>query len=140
MKRWAFLLLLVGCAADDHVVEPGQLAYGGMDPQITVPATARVGEPFTVAIATWGGGCIQEAARTDVSITEDGAEIRPYDVRSIPGDHGACLANLITIDHTVTLQFASPGDKRIVIRGVHACSDASCNDEPLNIVATVAVD
>lgn len=116
MVKVVFLaaVIVAGCAGDDFVVETGKLSYDSYyrTPMIAMPESVAVGEPFTVDVSTDGGGCIK-AESTELTATDDEADITPYDRRRIPGEHEACDLILVYLHHTVSLSFASPGTKTI---------------------------
>lgn len=81
--------------------------------QVTVPATARRGQPFEVKVMTIGGGCVNEGP-TRTRVQGMTAEVRPYDVHS--GSH-VCTADVRLYEHTATLRFDTPGTATVRILG-----------------------
>ena len=81
--------------------------------RVTVPETARRGEPFTVTVITHGGGCLSQGP---TRVRRDGvtAEVRPYDVHT-GGD--ACPADVQLYTHTATLRFDQPGPATVRVQG-----------------------
>ena len=83
--------------------------------QVTVPATAPRGEPFTVTVVTHGGGCLNQGP-TRVRIRGATAEVRPIDVHN---GSSVCPANVAQYEHRATIQFdqAGPATVRIIGTG-----------------------
>lgn len=90
------------------------------DPHVTVPATARAGEPFTVTVRTYGPSGCWSKGDTHVLQEDATATILPYDRQS-----GAevCTAILSLFDHDVELTFDVPGAAQVVVRGRDAAAD-----------------
>ncbi len=110
------LSLVYACTAcgEDAIIEVGQIEAGPSAPmRIQVPESANVGESVPVGLVTYGDGCIS-FEETDVSITDDGAEITPYDRRR---DGGRCPLILLEFNHDTTVSFGTPGAKLIRING-----------------------
>ena len=107
--------LLAVCAAvacdDGVIVEIGVIEQDG-PAQIQVPTTARVGEPALIQVTTYGGGCVS-VETTEVVVTDDGAEITPYDRRR----EGNCTAIRLEFDHNAAIRFDTPGLKVIRVNG-----------------------
>lgn len=129
----AVALLLCACATEDSVVEPGVIDFGGDPVRIDAPSSARVGESFVVTVTTYGGGCI-ELERTDVELTDDGADITPLDRRRVPGP---CTLVLHLFPHEVTLTFATAGTKTIHIHGRRVKGEL---DEEIELPRTILVE
>ena len=53
------------------------VTYHGELPLVDAPSTAVAGQPFEVAVTTYGGGCIGEDT-TVVDVSGHGADIVPY--------------------------------------------------------------
>jgi hypothetical protein len=104
-------LLAAACSATDRptsIVGPATVIFYGDSAVITAPDTVDRATPFLARIRTFGGGCTRLVARTDVAIKGMLAEIRPYNVTDF--DNGTtCPANLMFLEHTATIQFATPG-------------------------------
>ena len=110
---WIVILVVAGCSSEwDTVIEIGRVAYDQGAPQVSVPEYANVGASFTVDVTTQGGGCVT-ADSTDITATDDVADVTPYDRRMIPGEGEACTLNLVLLHHTVPVSFATPGVKTI---------------------------
>jgi hypothetical protein len=78
----------------------------------SVPGSVRVGEPFTATLRTSGGGC-HGKGNTQVFVAGNTALILPYD--RLRGDD-ICETILLYFDHSVTLQFDTPGEARVIAR------------------------
>jgi hypothetical protein len=81
--------------------------------QVTVPATVRVGETFTVQIVTHGGGCMRKG-RTREQTTDLTAELRPYDVE-VEAD--VCTAEATTYRHSASVRFNRSGTGTVQVYG-----------------------
>jgi hypothetical protein len=108
--------VLSGCSVTgpDGGEKPGIIeTRPGSAEQVTVPATAPRGEPFTVTVITHGGGCLSQGP-TRVRIHGTTAEVRPYDV-----DNGSdiCTADVEMYEHTATLRFDQPGTATVRVHG-----------------------
>lgn len=124
--RSIFLLACIagaalGCSGSPVDLDPnserelGFLEYHGTPVEITVPATAEAGVPFTVRVATWGGGC---TAKDDTEVTVSGstANVRPYDVTAT-GRNAVCPDILRTLTHETTVRFDKPGTATVRVHG-----------------------
>lgn len=104
--------VVAGCD-DDAVVEIGVIEQPPDPARIEVPATATRGEPFGVGLVTYGDGCVS-FENTEINVTEDDAEITPYDRRTVGT---SCTQILLQLPHDATLMFETTGPKLIRIRG-----------------------
>lgn len=102
----------------------GTIAFYEEPVTVTVPQTATVGEPFSVTVVTYGGGCT-EKGETDVRLEPLRAEIRPYDYNVAPGQ--ACDTALRTFEHTATLSFTEAGEADIVFYGQKTDASGTSN-------------
>lgn len=113
----AAVLLLGACSSinDPSVRRPALLSVGGNQPEVSVPAQAVVGQPFTVSITTWGGGCI---AKGDEEVRVDGltAIITPFDVDNRSGQM-ACTDDLRRYTHEARVTFNSMGTGTVRVVG-----------------------
>ena len=100
------------------------------DPRVVVPDTVDLGEPFTVTVTTYGGGCVSKGC-TAVSAEGLLATVMPYDVMA---QQGVCTAILISFEHEAILQFDQTGVARVVIRGRQAPSGEVISEEQSIIV------
>jgi hypothetical protein len=113
------LLLLAGCA-DTTAPVPGshaaliQPSFSSV-PLFRVVGEARAGQPFDVAINTFGLNSCWAKVRTDV---EPGALliITPYN-REQQRPATGCFSSLQRIEHVVTLSYRTAGEKPLLIRG-----------------------
>jgi hypothetical protein len=92
----------------------GVLAFHGDTAQVTVPQTVAVGEPATVVVTTYGGGCIR-TGDMEVQVTGLVAELTPYD--HFPPAGAICTADLRLNRHTATVQFTQRGRATVRVRG-----------------------
>jgi hypothetical protein len=128
-------LLFAACGTDDSVVELGRIEFYHDPPVIEAPASAAVGEQFLLRVMSYGGGCIS-LERTDVELTNEGADFLPFDRRHIPGENEACTLDLRLYPHEATLAFDSTGSKTIRIHGRRVNFQV---DEAIQIPLTVVV-
>ena len=107
-----------GCAPFEGSSER-QLALidfgGGSDTVVfVVPDTVLKSTPFEVTVRSYGGGCIRQGD-TEVSISANVAEVRPFD--SFPVGPQSCTLELRFFTHAATLQFNSAGSATVRVRG-----------------------
>jgi hypothetical protein len=111
-------LLLAGCELitgvhkDLHV---GSIGYPD-DLAIQIPEAARVGEPFTVTVRTFGGNGCWERHRTDVSVSGLAATIIPIDAH-VRRRGTMCTQAIIDIIHEATIRFDEAGTAAVEIQG-----------------------
>jgi hypothetical protein len=84
-------------------------------PRITVPATARAGEPFTAVVVTRASGCVD--AETDLSVSGATADITPYYIR-LPPEGRTCPDGPSSRTREVVVRFAAPGQATVRVRGL----------------------
>jgi hypothetical protein len=101
----------------------GYLEFHGTPVEVTVPATAHAGEPFTVHVVTWGGGCTAKSD-TDVSVSGRTADVRPYDV-TVSDPAVVCPEILRSLPHDVTVRFDTPGTATVRVHGRRAPGSAT---------------
>jgi hypothetical protein len=117
--RSGVVALLAGCG-DTTAPLPGsnaaliQPAFSSV-PLFRVVGEARAGQPFDVAINTYGLNSCWAKARTEV---EPGALviITPYNREQTPPATG-CFLSIQRIEHVVTLSYPTAGEKPLLIRG-----------------------
>jgi len=116
VRMAAALALLAACGITDpeEGERPGIIQMLPEVPaQVTVPAVAQAGEPFTVTVITHGGGCLTQGP-TRVRTQGMTAEVRPMDVHN---GNTACTADVAQYEHTAILRFDQPGTATVQIRG-----------------------
>lgn len=94
----------------------GTLEHYGDPAQVEVPASVRRGQPFTVTVTTYGGGCI-EKGETKVEVEGLRAEVRPYDYDTSPLN-GICNDELRIHKHAATLSFEEIGTAEVIFYGL----------------------
>ena len=94
----------------------GTIEYYGEPAQVEVPDLVEQGQPFTVTVMTYGGGCI-EKGETKVEVEALRAEVRPYDYDTSPLN-GICNDELRVHKHTATLSFGEAGTAEVVFYGL----------------------
>lgn len=129
-------LLLAACGTDDTVIELGRIEFYHDPAVIEAPASAAVGELFLVRVMSYGGGCISHE-RTDVELTNDGADVLPFDRRHVPRENEACTSELRLYPHEATLAFETAGSKAIRIHGRRVNFHV---DEAIQIPITIVVE
>jgi len=111
--------LLGACSLLDeeaYLRYPGAIEYYAQPALISVPDSVRVGESFTVAVATYGAGC-SDADRTQTSQSGLVGHVTPYDIeRTTSGS--ACGAEMRTHGHTATLRFTEAGTATVNFYGI----------------------
>jgi hypothetical protein len=103
--------------------EPGSSAlrvarthYYGQPVVIEVPAVATAGASFTVAVTTYGGGCIAED-RTVVLVTGMTADVVPYQRVYRPRANEACTEELRITRREASVTFQAPGQAVVRMHG-----------------------
>src|SRR5688572_12125391 len=91
-------LSLAACSLfpDGSVVEPAVLVEAHFTADVTAPDTVRRDVPFVVTVATIGGGCTREVARTEARPVAGGAELRLFNRRTTGND---CTADIRFVTH-----------------------------------------
>lgn len=101
--------------ASRQVRKLGTIEYYGTPVEVTVPATVRAGEPFTIRVVTWGGGCTS-AGDTQVAVSGAAADVSPYDLE-LQGPGVGCHDILRALPHEATLRFDAPGTATVRVHG-----------------------
>lgn len=83
---------------------------------VTVPATARAGEPVVVGVTTYGGGCVREDT-TVTTVVGVRADVVPYQLVYTPRANEACTLELRINARQVRLTFGTPGPAQVVVTG-----------------------
>jgi len=104
-------LLLAAC--DQGSVEVGEIQYDRGQPRIEATTPARAGDPVFMTVWTIGGGCVSLDS-TEITATEDGGDLTPYDRDS--GD-SLCTADLRFLPHEGLFTFETAGTKTIRVHG-----------------------
>jgi hypothetical protein len=123
LPRRAGALLLLACAAcsatePDHTVrEPAIVELHQTSAEITVPATAVAGQPFTVVVQTIGPSSCTHPGDTQVTLGTATADLAPFDLfRRGPGV--ACAQMVYRLQHEAQVVFAQPGTATVRVHGV----------------------
>lgn len=120
------LLLFSGCqfldgSGEDRSgweVQPGAIVFHGDTSTVTLAAdTVQVGQPLRVTATTFGDGCAH-AAGMRAEVNGLSAVLTPLDSAYTPRPNEACTLELKEMNHRADVTFATPGDARVVIRGV----------------------
>lgn len=120
----AALVAVVACGDDggvqpDTIVVPATILSGVNDDgseSVTVPATARVGVPFTVEVRSTGGGCTERDS-TGVQVAGLVADVRPFVREPAPGRAPVCPGILKIFSHTAAVTIAQPGTATVRVHG-----------------------
>jgi hypothetical protein len=123
-----------GAATVDEI-RPGIIEYFGESADVVDAPAAVAGEPFTVTVATYGGGC-EMADSLEVSLAADGAELAPYDRTYIPAG-SACTTVLRRFPRTTELVFEAPGEKTLTVHGRRVATSV---DAPTTVQQVVMVE
>jgi hypothetical protein len=141
MHRAATSLFLFALAACTHGVGrrervPARLVLQADTAKVELPDTVDRGRPFNVTVTTFAGGCRQENAGTEVSVSGMQAEVRPYHYlrRS-----AVCTDDLLFIPHTAQLRFDGPGIATVRITGTRNRIDFGDPPEPVTLEQRVVV-
>lgn len=93
------------------------VVYHHEDPAVLeVPETGRVGEPITVQVTTYGGGCVRDDT-TVATVAGLQADIVPYQQIFTPGPRGGCTRDLRITRRSVRVVFGTPGPARVRLIG-----------------------
>lgn len=114
----AALALAAACSPAEPgapVRELGYIEYYETPVEVTVPATARAGAPFTIRVVTWGGGCTS-AGDTEATVSGAAADVSPYDLR-VDDPGVACPDILRSLAHEAALRFDTPGTATVRVHG-----------------------
>jgi hypothetical protein len=88
---------------------PSVLGYTESPPAgVTAPDTVSAGVPFTVTVATYGGGCIR-LGDTEVRVAGSVAEVRPYEWFVSAGQAIACTGDIRRLEHAASVTLPTPG-------------------------------
>ncbi len=132
----AALALAAACSGstdpDEGVREPSVVEFYDSAPEITLPATVRAGETFTVGVMTWAAGCSRPDG-TDTSVSGATADVRPYDFR-FTGAQISCPDISRNYLHETTVRFATPGQATVRVHGIR-----EPGGDPVVLTRTVTV-
>ncbi|HEU0012217.1 MAG TPA: hypothetical protein VFQ45_00965 [Longimicrobium sp.] len=119
-------LLLAGTAAllgacslldeEAYVRYPGALEYYAEPALISVPDSVRVGETFSVNLATYSSDCI-ERSHTESSQSGLSGWVTPYDINRNLQSKG-CGQAMRTHAHTAELRFDKAGTATVRVSGI----------------------
>lgn len=132
-------VVLVACDHSTTAPSPSDdPAYISMSisslPLVSVDAPPHAGQPFVLTINSFGSDGCWSKSRTDLDTTRSPMVITPYN-RYTGGPNVGCAAVIVRIPHTVTLTFATPGDKTVIVRG----RDFGGNGGVVNLPAVIEV-
>ena len=113
--------------------QPAVLEHYGDPPRVTAPASVLVGDPVTVSVTSYGGGCVRKGYTDVVQGERMTVSVRPYDLYVGDGKV-VCTDELALYQHDVTLRFDQPGTATIRIHGTRMPGG-----EPITLTRTVVV-
>lgn len=113
--------------------QPAVLEHYGEPPQVTAPASVLVGEPVTVSVTSYGGGCVRKGYTEVVQGQGMTVSVRPYELHAGDGK-SVCTDELALYRHQVTLRFDQPGTATLRIHGTRMPGR-----EPITLTHTVVV-
>ena len=97
-------------------VGPAVLSFFGDVTTVTLPESARVGEPVRVTATAFGGGCVSQRG-TESAASGLMAEVRPLRVE-ISDPDTFCTMELRIFEHATVLRFAEPGEALVRVIGI----------------------
>ena len=95
---------------------PARIAMYRDTASVVLPDTVRRGSEFPMKVTTLAGGCIREAAGSDVSVHGLRARVTLYHLRRQLT--ASCTSDLMYLPQTVRLRFDKAGLATIELRGV----------------------
>jgi hypothetical protein len=124
------VVTLIGCSRMDwtapvleRVRGPAIVLFYGDTSSVSLPASARVGVPFSITVTSFGGGCIAHG-ETEVTLHALESEVRPhrYEAVRLP-PNVACTMELRIYRDTVSLVFGEPGEATVRVVGIRRPGD-----------------
>jgi hypothetical protein len=114
----AVVLTAAACdlvAPNETVVPALIVGVTSDEPDISVPATAEVGQDVVVRVTSYGlSGCWRKG-ETQASVDGLDATVRPFDVE--PDDGSICTANIPVFTHEATVRFEEAGTGTVTVHG-----------------------
>lgn len=104
-----------GSGGNSSVREVGYVQFRDAPVEVTVPATARAGQAFTVRVVTRATGC-SSADDTEVLVVGFSADVTPYDIRTT-GPNLVCGDEVQVFTHTAPVLFDTPGEATVRVHG-----------------------
>jgi hypothetical protein len=98
------------------VLRPAAIAFYGDTTVVTLPDSARAGQPFVVQVRSFGGGCIQQDQMA-VVVTGSRVDLRPLVREPHPAASVVCTADLRLLTHSAPVTIATPGTATVVVHG-----------------------
>jgi hypothetical protein len=126
---------------EQELAPPGQsalrvatVAFFDDHEQVDVPPVAVAGQPFTVSLTTYGGGCIVEDT-TVVDVRGLRADVVPYQRVLTPPPNGACTMELRITRRQQQVVFDQPG-----VATVRVIGRGESNASLVSVLRTVRVE
>jgi len=126
------LVALLACsdpAGFSRIRKPAWFVLGSRPAADSVPTTARVGEPVTVQVLSWFGGCV-EPGETEAAVSGLLAEVHVYHYERVPPPNPppntfyGCPLDLHWRWNVATLTFATSGVANVRFIGAKDPGDA----------------
>ncbi len=112
----AFALAACGALGSQaNEVDPAYLQFQGITSTIIVADTVPHGQFFVVSFNTFGGGCTNQVAGDDVSITGSEIDINPTN-RAVAAAN--CSTDVINLMHSVNVTVPTAGTWTIKVTGL----------------------
>ncbi len=148
MRRLALLPLLAGLTACDAAPVNGPVAVTGartapalvrfaeQDAAVALPDTVAAGATFTLAVTTFGGGCVREVRAPTVRAADTLAVVALFH-----HDTGAeiCTDDLKLLEHRVALQARGRGRMVVQIQGANRGRETAWTTVPWVLTRTLVV-
>ena len=105
------------------------VTYHGELPLVDAPSTAAAGQPFEVALTTYGGGCIGEDT-TVVDVSGHGADIVPYQrIYQPPQGNVGCTLQMRITRRRVQVLITETGPATVRVIGRASPGDSLVSTE-----------
>jgi hypothetical protein len=118
----ACLVILSACqsstSSDDALSNSAfvQQSYSSQS-LVGTPTKMHAGVPFDLVLHTYAGDKCDVVDRTELTRNGKGEfVITPFN-RTVVNADGTCGVSALTVMHTVRLTYATPGEKRVIVRG-----------------------
>lgn len=117
----------------DERLLPGIIEMDASHPaMVELPQSVRIGERFTVAVTTYGGGC-SSLGDTQVGVTGLQVDVRPFDYETITENAG-CTRELRMHRHEASVWLEEVGTATVRVHGRRLPAD-----EAVTITRTLTV-
>jgi hypothetical protein len=100
----------------------GTIVLDGDPTQLELPTEVVQGQPFTVEIVTYGGGCRKQG---EIEVKGLPAEVTPYNCQVTLPDGVECTLKIVSHTHTATLSFEETGTAEVVFHDQQETRDGT---------------